>query len=75
MSRNYDQTFDEITAEVRTRYPALPLDRIEEIVRVVLHGGPHRLWHQTPGVRAFEIPHRLQKLEAEEPVMFVGARH
>lgn len=75
MSRPYDQTFDEIAQEVRTRHPGLDYDRIEDISRTVMHIGSVSLWRLSPGIRAWELVHRLDALEAEEPALFIGARH
>lgn len=75
MSRPYDETFDEIAKEVRSRHPGLDFARVEDIARVVLHQGSVSLWRLSPGIRAWEIPHRLQTLEAAEPALFVGARN
>lgn len=74
MSRPYDETFDEIAQEVRTRHPGLDYARIEDISRTVMHLGSVSLWRLSPGVRGWELIHRLQKLEAAEPALFVGTR-
>lgn len=73
MSRPYDEALDEISREVRARHPGLDFDRIEDISRTVMHLGSVSLWRLSPGIRAWEIPHRLQTLEAAEPALFVGA--
>lgn len=71
--RTRDETRNEITAAVRERYPTLDAERVNDITRTLLHSEPS-LSRLSRGVRAWEIPARLDALENESPVLFVGAR-
>lgn len=73
MRSDYQETEAEIAQEMRTQHPELPFDRVEDIVRAVMHHGSASLWRLSRGVRAWELSHRLKALQAEDPALFIGA--
>lgn len=72
-ARTHDETRNQIAAEVRERYPTLGNERVNDITRTLMRSEPS-LSRLSRGVRAWEIPARLDALENESPVLFVGAR-